>query len=83
MFVNTLAIRNFLHNEIPFKNFLKEVRQVTLAAFENQEYQFEDLVDKVDIGRDTARNPLFDAMFALQNVENPVSDHRRIETNPL
>jgi non-ribosomal peptide synthetase component F len=39
-----------------------------LAAFENQEYQLEDLVDELKIPRDASRNPLFDIMFVLQNM---------------
>jgi amino acid adenylation domain-containing protein len=69
MFVNTLALRNHPAGEKPFNTFLKEVKQRTLAAFENQEYQFEDLVEKVAVNRDAGRNPLFDVMFALQNLE--------------
>ncbi|HLP57400.1 MAG TPA: amino acid adenylation domain-containing protein, partial [Candidatus Deferrimicrobium sp.] len=42
----------------------------TLAAFENQEYPFENLVEKVVVNRDTGRNPLFDVIFVLQNIEN-------------
>jgi fengycin family lipopeptide synthetase D len=68
MFVNTLALRNFPTGEKTFKAFLGEVKQRTLQAFENQEYPFEDLVDKVAGKRDTSRNPLFDVMFALDTI---------------
>ncbi|HLP60911.1 MAG TPA: amino acid adenylation domain-containing protein, partial [Candidatus Deferrimicrobium sp.] len=70
MFVNTLAIRNFPRGEHTFKEFLKEVKEKTLQAFENQEYPFEDLVEKVVTQRDTGRNPLFDVMFAFQDIES-------------
>jgi amino acid adenylation domain-containing protein len=69
MFVNTLAMRNYPNAEKTFIEFLKSVRERTLEAFENQDYQFEDLVEKVVLTRDTSRNPLFDVLFALQNVE--------------
>jgi amino acid adenylation domain-containing protein/non-ribosomal peptide synthase protein (TIGR01720 family) len=69
MFVNTLALRNEPAGKKPFQAFLRETRQKTLAAFENQEYQFEDLVDEVGAARDTSRNPLFDVMFVLQNLD--------------
>jgi amino acid adenylation domain-containing protein len=69
MFVNTLALRNFPAGGKRFKDFLKEVKARTLEAFDNQDYQFEDLVEKVPVPRDTGRNPLFDVMFALQNME--------------
>ncbi len=69
MFVNTLALRNYPSRQKTFKEFLFEVRERTLKAFESQEYQFDDLVERVSATRDTARNPLFDVMFVLQNME--------------
>jgi len=67
MFVNTLAIRNYPESEKTFKEFLREVKQKTLASFENQDYPFEELVGKSALKRDLSRNPLFDVMFDLQN----------------
>jgi amino acid adenylation domain-containing protein len=69
MFVNTLVMRQFPTGKKTFKAFLQEVKAGTLEAFENQEYPFEELVEKVNVPRDTGRNPLFDVMFALQNWE--------------
>ncbi|MCP5054954.1 MAG: amino acid adenylation domain-containing protein, partial [bacterium] len=40
-----------------------------LEAFENQEYQFEDLLEHLEIERDVGRSPLFDIVFTLQNLE--------------
>ena len=51
--------------------FLLSVKETSIQAFENQSYQFEDLVQKLDVKRNASRNPLFDVMFAYQN--NPVS----------
>jgi tyrocidine synthetase-3 len=70
MFVNTLALRNYPRGEKSFVEFLKDVKESTLGAFENQEYQFEDLVEKVAVNRDVARNPLFDVMFTFQNLDD-------------
>ncbi len=67
MFVNTLAMRNYPVGEKTFVDFLEEVKNNTLQAFENQDYQFEELVEKLELGRDLGRNPLFDTMFVLQN----------------
>ncbi|UCH94711.1 MAG: amino acid adenylation domain-containing protein, partial [Candidatus Aminicenantes bacterium] len=69
MFVNTLAMRNYPIGHKTFKHFLQEVKERTLEAFENQEYQFEDLVEKVTVKRDASRNPLFDVALALPNME--------------
>ncbi|MCP4157613.1 MAG: non-ribosomal peptide synthetase, partial [bacterium] len=69
MFVNTLCMRNKPAGKKRFTDYLREIKNGALAAFENQEYPYEELVEKVDVKRDTSRNPLFDVMFVLQNVE--------------
>jgi tyrocidine synthetase-3 len=67
MFVNTLALRNYPEGNKNYKQFLLEVKENALKAYENQEYQFEELVDKINIRRDISRNPLFDVMFTMQS----------------
>ncbi len=68
MFVNTLAMRNYPTSNKTFRSFLNEVKENALAIFQNQDYQFETLVDKLDVKRDLSRNPLFDTMFIFQNL---------------
>ncbi len=65
-FINTVVLRNFPNGDKTFPQFLREVKERTLNAFENQEYQFEDLVEKVWTRRDKNRNPLFNVMFNMQ-----------------
>jgi non-ribosomal peptide synthetase component F len=67
MFVNTLALRNYPEATIKFRSYLHEVKQNALAAYENQDYPFEKLVEKLNLHRDLSRNPLFDVMFILQS----------------
>lgn len=69
MFVNALAIRNHPHEEKTFSQFLDEVKTNSVNAFENQDLQFEDLINKLDIAKDTAQNPLFDTLFVVQNFQ--------------
>ncbi|WP_044356943.1 condensation domain-containing protein, partial [Paenibacillus sp. E194] len=68
MFVGTLAMRNYPEQDKPFTDFVREVKERTLKAFENQHYPIEELVEKLDIPRDPGRNPLFSTMFVLQNL---------------
>jgi amino acid adenylation domain-containing protein len=77
MFVNTLALRNYPHGETTFSGFLSEVKEKALKAFENQDYPFETLVEKVTTARDAGRNPLFDVMFALHNMRNDAGTQGR------
>jgi amino acid adenylation domain-containing protein len=69
MFANTLALRNKPTGDKTFRQFLDEVKINALDAYENQDYQFEQLVEKLGIEPDPGRNPLFDTMFVVQNVE--------------
>lgn len=67
VFINTLALRNAPAEEKTFYEFLLEVKENTLQAFEHQMYPFEDLVEKLGGERDVSRNPLFDTMLVLHN----------------
>ena len=69
MFVNTLAMRCYPKNSKTYGEFLSEVKETALAAYENQDYQFEELIGKLNLHRDLSRTPLFDVMFVLQNIE--------------
>jgi amino acid adenylation domain-containing protein len=72
MFVNMLVLRSRPAGGIRFREFLQEVKEQSLLAFENQDYQFENLVGKVAGQRDTGRNPLFDVVFDYQGPgQNP------------
>jgi tyrocidine synthetase-3 len=83
MFVNTLALKNHPQNQRTFKEFLKKVNEKTLEAFENQDYPFEELVENVRVTRDTSRNPLFDIMFMMQNVDIPEVEIPELKLKPL
>lgn len=69
MFVNTLAIRNYPAGDKTFTEYLLEVKENMLNAYENQDYPFEELIEKVNVTKDARRNPLFDTMFVLQNTD--------------
>ncbi|WP_149096515.1 non-ribosomal peptide synthetase, partial [Paenibacillus terrae] len=69
MFVNTLAVRNRLEADQTFSSFLETVNLQVLDMYEHQDYPLEELVDKLNIQRDISRNPLFDTMFGVQNIE--------------
>jgi len=71
MFVNSLAIRTQLSPESTFQSFLSSVKQSCLGAFENQDIQFEYLVDTLNCEREPSRNPLFDVCLVSQNFRKP------------
>ncbi|HAV90700.1 MAG TPA: non-ribosomal peptide synthetase, partial [Eubacterium sp.] len=69
MFVNTLAMRGKPENNKTYKEFLNEIKDISINAYENQEYPFEELVEAVSVERDMSRNPIFDVLLVLQNNE--------------
>ena len=78
MFVNTIALRNYPKKDEKYIDFLQEVKKNVMKDFENKEYQFDDLVQALGIRKEANRNPLFDAMFVVENV-NSIGDDEPIE----
>ncbi|MCG8672138.1 MAG: amino acid adenylation domain-containing protein [Pseudomonadales bacterium] len=66
-FVNTLAVRSDLSNNISFTSLLKQVQQELTGAYDHQEIPFERLVDELGVAREMSHTPLFQVMFVLQN----------------
>jgi amino acid adenylation domain-containing protein len=80
MYINTLALRNEVKREDKVRDILERVKKSTLEGNENQDYPYAALVEELKIERDTSRNPLFDTMFMMQNMEQ---DAGRIEIKGL
>ena len=69
MFVNMLPMRNYPQPDKTFLEFLEEVKTEVLKVFENQDYQYEDLVDKCGLRRDGAMNPLFETCLTVEKFD--------------
>ncbi|MCC6487429.1 MAG: amino acid adenylation domain-containing protein, partial [Candidatus Hydrogenedentes bacterium] len=67
-FANTLPLRFHVNAYAPFHDLLKQAREVALAAQAHQDVPFEKLVEELVPERSLARTPLFQVMFAVQNV---------------
>lgn len=63
MFINTLPFRSEINHESTFNEFLQTTRKNCLLVFENQEFQFDNLVADLKVERDQSRNPIFDVLF--------------------
>ena len=67
MFVNTLPIRAKVDSKLSFKDFLINIKQICLENYKYQDYPLNELINKLNIRRDTSRMPLFDTLFVYQN----------------
>ncbi|HYC29574.1 MAG TPA: condensation domain-containing protein, partial [Chitinophagaceae bacterium] len=82
MFVNTLPVRLRPKPAQTFTGFLNTVKAQVLASIDNQEYQYESLIDELKIERDASRNPLFDVLFDYVNYGQPEIRIRGLEAEP-
>jgi iturin family lipopeptide synthetase B len=83
MFVNMLPLKNNPAGEKTFQEFLEEVKQNSIEAFENQDYPFSELVSKLKLPRMHGRNPLFDTVFALTNMETQEFKVDNLKITPM
>ncbi|MFE3544624.1 amino acid adenylation domain-containing protein [Nocardia sp. NPDC059177] len=68
MFVNTLPLRTTIDPDEPFTALLARARAATLAALDHGDVPFDHIVEAVNPPRDDTRNPLFQAVFAFENL---------------
>lgn len=68
-FVNTLALRSVFSGSDSFAGFLAKVKETCLDAYEHDVYPFDQLVEDLQLDRNTSRSPLFDVFVAL-NLDN-------------
>jgi hypothetical protein len=83
MFVNTLVLRNYPARGKTFNTFLREIKEGTLLAFENQDYPFEELVEKIVPNKNLSQNPLFNTVIVSNNIVVGTDNLHEIESPKL
>lgn len=68
MFVNTLAIKSEIDEEISILDFLHDTKEKLIQSYENQDCPFDRLVEEMGIPKNVSRNPLFDILFNYINI---------------
>jgi len=69
---NVLVLRADLDGETSFRQLLDQVRERLLTGMAHQDMPFERLVDELRVERDMSRNPIYQVLFAFQNVPSSV-----------
>jgi amino acid adenylation domain-containing protein len=67
-FLNTVVMRVDTGGRPSFADVLARAKDMTLASFDHQQVPFERLVTELAPDHDLSRNPLYQVLFALQNV---------------
>ncbi len=67
VFLNMLGLRTCPSAAKTFEGFLKEVEEISYEAFDNQDYPFDTLVNKLGVQASLNRNPLFDTEFVAHS----------------
>ena len=81
VFVNSLPLKNHIDSSMSFYEFLKIVKTNFITSLMHQSYPFDELVNNLNITRDTSRNPLFDTMFTYQSPGLPPLNFNGVTAN--
>lgn len=65
MFVNNLALKFQTNGDQLLTDYFELTKQKIIAALDHQDYQFEDLVNALQVPREMGRNPVFDILFTF------------------
>jgi len=66
-FLNTVALRTKLSDEMTFRDLLSRVREIALEAYAHQEIPFERLIEELQPERSLGHTPLFNLFFNMLN----------------
>jgi amino acid adenylation domain-containing protein len=68
MFVSTVCVRAELTDDTDLAGLARQLGARQWQALSHQGFPFERLADRLGVPRDPARNPVFDALFAYQDL---------------
>lgn len=68
-FVESVALRTPISPQLSFREVVQRVRTTLLEAQDHQSVPYEEIVARLDVRRDLAVDPVFQAQFVLQGSE--------------
>lgn len=66
-YINAIPLRNTIQSEDYFTDYLSQIKEKTLQAFQHQNYPINLLSEELKIPRDASRSPLFDVWLDYHN----------------
>ena len=67
---NVIPLRFKLDRRLTFKEILDRVKNIAIASYSYQGYSFTDLVNQLEIPKQSNRCPIFDLVIALENIHS-------------
>ncbi|MDZ8092001.1 MAG: amino acid adenylation domain-containing protein [Nostoc sp. DedQUE05] len=65
-----IPLRTQVTPQVSFKDLLFQVKDATIAAYSHQNYNFDELIDLLELPTISNRQPLFDIVVCLENIHN-------------
>lgn len=72
LFINTLPIITQIDPDGQYYEHLENTKKIVIAAFDNQEFSIEEMVEEFGLKRDECGNVLFNVMLVLQNMDKEI-----------
>jgi hypothetical protein len=63
LFINTVVIRSQIEENKKFMEFVQNIKNTSISAFENGEVPFEKVVENLNISRNTSFSPVFQVLY--------------------
>lgn len=82
-FVNILPIRTRVDDEDSFETFLNQVKNQIIAAYRNQDIQFDEIIGLVDRKSLLTTNSIFDVHFSFSNTFTAETELNELKFRPL
>lgn len=84
LFANVIPFRSQSCENFNFVEYMKEMRKQLFLSYEHQDLPFEEIVNHLNIERDSSINPIFQVMFSYLDAEqNKGLSIDQIPCNPM